>query len=78
VDAELRVDVLEVLPYRRRRDPELLGDLHVCLALRDEVQDLSLTPRKPGYPPPLFEEEGGVADPVGWYGELREELTREG
>jgi len=41
VDAELGVGVLEVAPHRPTRDPEVLGDLCVGLALRDEVQYLA-------------------------------------
>src|SRR5215211_5493101 len=41
-DAELGVDVLEVLPHRGRRDPKDLGDLRIRLPARDPGEDLAL------------------------------------
>src|SRR6478735_2020982 len=46
VDAELGVRVLEVATHRPTRDPEVLGDLCVGLALGDEEQDLAFPSRQ--------------------------------
>jgi hypothetical protein len=55
VDAELGVNVVEVLPHSPRRDPKALSDLSVRLAVGYEIQDLPLARcelrRCPGKPP---------------------------
>jgi hypothetical protein len=45
---ELLEDVLHVVLCGLRRDEELLRDLAVRVALRDEPQDLVLAAREPG------------------------------
>ena len=60
MDAELFVDVLEVLAHRARRDPEELGDLGVRLPRGQQVDDLGLTSGEERSALPLFEEQGAV------------------
>jgi len=43
VDAELRIDVVEVGANGRGRDPEPAGDLYVGQPLADQCQDFALT-----------------------------------
>src|SRR5689334_15939946 len=47
-DADLRVDVLDVVADRLRRDLELPGDLLVEQAAREQPQDLDLARREAG------------------------------
>jgi hypothetical protein len=60
VDAELGVDVFEVLPHGSPRDPEALGDLGVRLALGYEIQDLLFARRERREPLILLEEQRAV------------------
>ena len=46
VDAELRVDVLQVLAHSVRGDDEQLGDLLVRLTSRHPLEDLALACRQ--------------------------------
>src|SRR4029453_12616856 len=55
--AQLRVDVLEVLAHRRRRDPEELGDLRVRLPPRDQSENLPLAWRQAGHVAGFFEQQ---------------------
>ncbi len=47
---DLRVDVLDVVACRLRRDHELGGDLLARQAARDQPQDVDLAGRQPGRP----------------------------
>ena len=47
MDAELREDVLDVMPHRVRAHVELLGDLPVRRPTREQTGDLRLTPGQP-------------------------------
>ena len=60
MDAELSVDVLEVLAHGARRDPEELGDLGVRLSRSQQLDDLGLTSGEERSALPLFEEQGAV------------------
>ena len=60
MDPELGVNVLEVLPHCHGRDPKALGDLSVCHALGNEIQDLALARREPRQVLLLFEKQGPV------------------
>jgi hypothetical protein len=57
VDAELLVDVLEVLADGARRNPDRLGDLGIRLPGRDELEDLALAAGERRRDPLLLEEQ---------------------
>ena len=47
MNAELREDVLDMMPHRMRAHVELLGDLSVRRSPREQTRDLRLTPGQP-------------------------------
>ena len=47
-DARLLVDVLDMVPDRLGRDPEIVGDPLVGLAAHEHEQDLQLSLSQPG------------------------------
>jgi hypothetical protein len=60
VDAELGVDVVEVLPHGPKRHPKALCDFGVRPALGNEIQDLALARREPRQVLLLLEEQRAV------------------
>src|SRR5438876_6620186 len=72
VQVQLVEDVADVVLHGVLGDEQLLGDVFVVQALRDELQDLHL-PRRELRTGPL-----AVAAPLAHGGELREELRRHG
>jgi hypothetical protein len=68
VDAELVVDVLEVLLHGPRADQEAAGDLRVRLAVRYENEDLVFSRRQRGEDRGRF----GPERPLSGFGALAE------
>ena len=50
MDAELREDVLDMMPHRVRAHVELFGDLPVRRPTREQTRNLRLTPGEPEPP----------------------------